>query len=280
LEKLRVQETNGEFSFSINVVDNDCNASAQDAVLQYIDHNISVKYSVEPRQNIALARNKVTETASGKYFAFIDDDELPENDWLLLLFHAIRRYKVAGVLGPVKPNFLETAPAWLKRSGICNRASYVTGTMFTSGELRTGNALLISELFNKGEIAFSENKGRTGGEDDDFFQRMMKKGNVFVWCEEAAVYETISPIRHKLGYYLKRALLIGGQSGREMRKNVRRYGIRLTRCIVIFIISSIILPFTILMGFHKFVKWLIRVCYNLSQIMGFCGVYFIRERSF
>ena len=37
-----------------------------------------VKYCVEPRQNIALARNKALQNAEGDLIAFIDDDEFPD----------------------------------------------------------------------------------------------------------------------------------------------------------------------------------------------------------
>ena len=53
-------------------------------------HNskIELDYHVESTSNIALARNKAVQSASGQYLAFIDDDEVPLNDWLLTLLKA------------------------------------------------------------------------------------------------------------------------------------------------------------------------------------------------
>src|SRR5580704_8315703 len=78
LERLQGQETGGRFSYSIVVVDNDSSQSAQPAVASFASRpSIPVQYCTEPRQNIALARNKALENAAGDYVAFIDDDEFP-----------------------------------------------------------------------------------------------------------------------------------------------------------------------------------------------------------
>src|ERR1051325_8420557 len=82
---------------------------------------------VEPRQNIALARNMAVANAKGDFIAFIDDDELPGGEWLLTLFSAYQQYGVDGVLGPVKPRFDEPPPKWVVDGRFCERPSYPTG---------------------------------------------------------------------------------------------------------------------------------------------------------
>jgi hypothetical protein len=52
--------------------------------------------------------------------------------------------------------------------------------------------------------------GLTGGEDLDFFEKMMNNGRHFVWCDEAAVCEVVSPERWGKRFYLKRYLQMGG----------------------------------------------------------------------
>jgi len=76
LDELREQETNGLFTYSIVVADNDHLQSAK-AVVEGFEaaSNIPIIYCVEPRQNIALARNKTIENAEGDFVALIDDDE-------------------------------------------------------------------------------------------------------------------------------------------------------------------------------------------------------------
>ena len=59
LHELDVQDTAGLFTYSIVVVDNDRLQSAESVVADFAANSkVSVKYYVEPKQNIALARNK------------------------------------------------------------------------------------------------------------------------------------------------------------------------------------------------------------------------------
>jgi succinoglycan biosynthesis protein ExoM len=78
LEDLREQETGGLFTYSVLVVDNDRQGSAEQVVSEFrAQQSFRVDYFIEPRQNIALARNKAIENAIGDYVVFIDDDESP-----------------------------------------------------------------------------------------------------------------------------------------------------------------------------------------------------------
>src|SRR5438876_2325323 len=128
LTELGRQDTGDLFSYSIVVADNDRRQSAKLVVAEFAStSNIAVIYCVEPRQNIALTRNKAIEHATGDLVAFIDDDECPTERWLLTLFKACAEYQADGVLGPVKPRFEENAPNWVIEGGFYDRASYPTG---------------------------------------------------------------------------------------------------------------------------------------------------------
>src|SRR5437867_185465 len=84
LADLRDQETRGLFTYSIVVTDNDRLQSASGVVREFAAAScIPIRYCVEPRQNIALARNKAVANAKGDFIAFIDDDEFPTQTWLL-----------------------------------------------------------------------------------------------------------------------------------------------------------------------------------------------------
>src|SRR5450755_1272078 len=117
LKELAAQDTQGLFTFSIVVADNDELQSAKSAVFDFAAQgSVPIKYCVEPQQGIALARNKAIENASGDFMALIDDDEFPTKDWLLNLLKTCEEYQVDGVLGPVKRHFDGEPPAWLVKS--------------------------------------------------------------------------------------------------------------------------------------------------------------------
>src|SRR5258708_7195565 len=148
LEELGGQDTDGLFTYSIVIADNDHLRSAEFAVTEFAaSSRIPVKYCVEPRQNIALARNKAVLNATGDFVAFIDDDEFPTKRWLLTLFKACLEYDVDGLLGPVKPHFDEEPPKWVVKGKFYDRPTYPTGLVIDRRKGRTGNVLLKKHIF-------------------------------------------------------------------------------------------------------------------------------------
>src|SRR2546425_6708031 len=173
LEKLGGQDTNGLFTYSIVVADNDHLQSAKAVVCDFAAASrIPITYCVEPRQNIALARNKAIENAKGDFVAFIDDDEFPTKRWLLTLFEASNEYDVDGVLGPVKPHFDEAPPKWVVKGRFYERPTYPTGFVIDWRKGRTGNVLLKKRIF--AAVAQPFRPEFLTGEDQDFFGRMIE----------------------------------------------------------------------------------------------------------
>ncbi len=65
--ELSQQDTAGLFTYSVVVADNDREKSAETTVEEFrLTSAVEVKYCVEPRQGIALARNNVVENAGGR----------------------------------------------------------------------------------------------------------------------------------------------------------------------------------------------------------------------
>ena len=111
LRALDQQVTKNRFNFGVVVVDNDASESARNTVESCIAQlRVPIAYGVEPRQNIALARNACIQMATGDLVAFIDDDEEPANNWLLRLYETLIESGADGVLGPVFPKFEDSAP--------------------------------------------------------------------------------------------------------------------------------------------------------------------------
>ena len=278
LSKLQDQVTDNLFTYSAVVVDNDVNQSGRNIVTAWEKKSkIQIDFYCEPEQNIALARNKAVENAKGNFITFIDDDEFPDDTWLINLLNTQIKWKAAGVLGPVKPYFESQPPQWIIKSGICERPSFPTGThLKNTNETRTGNVLLSKTLFANGEKPFNPKFGKTGGEDVDFFYRMILKGFTFIWCNEACVYETIPPERFARSYYIKRALMRGVVNS----KKISLFSTSTLKSIAASVLYTILLPFFLLLGHHLFMKYLIKDCDHVGKLLGFCGIYLIRERSY
>ena len=276
LEELPRQYSGGAFSFSVVVVDNDQDRSAERMVNRIAaESQVVVDYFNEPARNIALARNMAVSKAKGDFVAFIDDDEYPSPDWLARLFRSIHRYEAQGILGPVKPDFTEPPPKWIVQGKICERDSFPTGTILTNSRYtRTGNVLLSAKLFRCDFPPFNPEFGRTGGEDVDFFRRMMGLGKKFVWDNEATVYESVPPERMKRTYFLKRGLLRGFVASRKPSLG------GVLKSIVAAGSYTMLLPVFFLFGQHLFMKYLIKDCDHLGKLLGVCGIKPLTERRF
>lgn len=275
LDSLARQETDGLFTVSVVVSDNDGAESARAVVDEFRPTSlIPIAYGTEPRKNIAHARNRAIELTAGDFIVFIDDDEFPETGWLLNLWKTCEKYEVAGVLGPVRPHFEQAPPTWIIRGRFCERPEYETGRVMSWDECRTGNVLfrrsIIADMAQPFDPAFG-----TGGEDKDFFMRMSAAGSVFVWCNEAIAYETVPPSRWRRSYMLRRALLRG--------KNILKHpGVKaelLTKSIAAVPLYALVLPFTPLLGQHRFMDYAIRFCDHLGRLLALVGLNWVRERQ-
>ena len=275
LLKLEEQETVDIFDYSIVIVDNDSSESARQTAESFARQSkISIKYYVEPEQNISLARNKAIENAKGDFVGFIDDDEFPSSTWLLNLYTAFNTYKPnGGVLGPVIPYYPQGTPKWLIKSKICDRPNPPTGTILDWNKTRTGNALLSKKIFNGNKFLFDVKKGRTGGEDRELFKLLMDHGYSFIWCREATVYEVIYSDRWKLSHYFYRHLMMGGVAGKKLKSPL--YFIR---SLVSLLCYSVLLFIAIFRGKHHIYKHFIRVVYDFGRVMGCLGILFVKER--
>lgn len=274
LSNLEEQETEGLFDYSIVVVDNDSSESARQTVESWARQSkIAVGYYVEPEQNIALARNKTIENAKGDFIGIIDDDEHPANNWLRSLFVTCNMSGVDGVLGPVKPYFEQEPPKWVTRGGFFGRPTHETGYTIGLSEARTGNVLFRRKIL-EGAEAFRAEFG-TGGEDVDFFRRMMDKGYIFIWCDEAVVYEAISPARCTHRYLLRRALLRGRNSLRHRVGNMRK----LIKSLIAIPVYGLTLPFFLVAGHHHFMEYLIKACDHAGRLLAILGLNPVSKRD-
>ena len=282
LTALAAQRTDGRFTFSCAVVDNDADASAR-AVVDSLQpaFPVSLRYAVEPARNFALARNRALDLVTGEYLAFIDDDETPREDWLLQLWRTLDQYRADAVLGPVRPFFETEPPSWILRSRICDRPSYATGTPLHWSKTRTGNVLLRASIARNDGIRFDPAYA-IGGEDVDFFRRAAGAGKRFVWCEEAPAYELVPEARLRRRYHVKRAFLQGRvslQYAAERPSALATLRVAAKASVAVALYTSL-LPFLFLLGDHLGMKYLIKDCHHISRLLATLGVPHSLSRNF
>lgn len=272
LRELNHQETDGRFNFSVVVADNDITRTAEPVVIEFAaTSRTAVRYCVQPEQNISLTRNMAIANAIGDYLAFIDDDEFPVKRWLADLYESCQKYGTDGVLGPVRRHFDVEPPQWVRDSQFYDRKTHPTGTLVDRKEARSGNVLLKRSVVADMDPVFRPEF--RGGEDTDFFSRVIARGCKFVWCDEAVAFEVIPPARWNRKFLLKRALLRGA-----MTLKYQGFGPHeILKSAVAVPLYTFALPFTLLLGQHRFMDLLVRLCDHLGKLLAVMKLNPIKE---
>jgi succinoglycan biosynthesis protein ExoM len=274
LEKVQNQKTDNLFTYSMVIVDNDSAQSAKNVVSSFKQKSfIGIDYYCEPEQNISLARNKALKNTKGNYVVFIDDDEFPIDRWLIILLRACHDLRADGIQGPVIPIFEKEAPKWVIKGKFYERPSYPTGLVLKWGQGRTGNLLLKRKMIEENGNTFNP-EFASGGEDQDFFRRMITKGYVFKYCNEAIVYECIPSMRWRRTFLLKRALLRGKAAILHPTFNA----FSIAKSLLAIPLYTAFLPLLFLLGHHLFMKYLVKIFDHIGKLLAFCKLDVIKER--
>jgi glycosyltransferase involved in cell wall biosynthesis len=275
LMALQRMDTKGEFTFSIVVADNDSNQSARTVVEECAKTaTIDIAYCVETQQNIALARNQAIRRGRGEFVAFIDDDEWPSEQWLSLMLKTCETCHADGVLGPVVPHFDQVPPTWVVSGRFWERQRYVTGHVVKWEDSRTGNVLFRLSIV-EGMAEPFDPRFDNGGEDTDFFKRMTSQGRIFVWCDEAIVYETVPANRLTRSYMMKRGLL----RGRIILKHSERRWRYIAISLAAVPVHAALLPVATLRGQHVVMRHLVSLSDHVGRLLAILGLNPISTRD-
>lgn len=265
-----------DLSYEIIVTDNDDVFSARKIVEKKRklceDAGIRLTYLTEPIQNIALARNKCLSAAKGKLIAFLDDDEVASSHWLSSLHYILNTHNADGVWGPVVPVVSDQFPEWMRKSGLFDRPRMKSGTTMPANCLRTGNAMVKRELLCLRPGPFDAGLGRSGGSDSELFSWLQNRNHVFIWSDEAEVFEEVEIKRKKILWHLRRAYRGGWGYSRGLLK---RYGaIKGFLLSVIRVIPSSLKAFCWAVKNSKNIRYAgLILLTNIATNLGKCGYF-------
>ena len=202
LETALAQETGGEFTFEVIVVDNNSTDKTRDTVKDFIDAGHSnLHYFFEPRQGKSYALNTALDAAKGWAYVITDDDFILPSNWLRDIYQAFRSHPEAAVIsGKVLPRWQARAPGWLTKDHWSAIAMADYGeTPFYADEDKP--ICLLAGAFRKAAVQevggyhpdLGVSPGQIGGiEDLDILQRLWKAGY-------KALYQPHIAFEHKVG---------------------------------------------------------------------------------
>lgn len=183
-----------------------------------LSNGIALAYVLETEAGIPFGRNRAAKeaiAAGSDLLAFVDDDEIVAEDWLVELIAAYRQSEAILIGGPLRvkktPRTLSfvdalmdkcVAQRYLRKETRAARRADLKGTPGVT--IVTNNWLAETSLFTKHDIWFDEKMRFTGGTDSKLCAQVKAAGLPTAWAANAAVYEEIPLERLAISYQFKR----------------------------------------------------------------------------
>ena len=153
--------------YEILVVDNDAGPSVKTLVAGHANDRVAPHYVPEPRLGLSAARNTGARLAKGRFVAFLDDDAIPNPDWIENAYRFLDACadEIAMVGGRVFPIWEAERPEWLSDALIPYFSMVDLGEEQQDLDCRHGiiGANMIVRRNALNEVGgFSEDLGRKG----------------------------------------------------------------------------------------------------------------------
>lgn len=102
LDALQIQTLNSPLHWEVVVVDNNSSDHTATVVQNYVNQwrsDCTLRYIFEPKQGLTYARERAIQEAKSNLIGFLDDDTIPEKDWLLEAYNFGSKYPEVGAFG-------------------------------------------------------------------------------------------------------------------------------------------------------------------------------------
>lgn len=216
---LLAQDVPTDVSLQIITVDNSPDGNARDTIDALQTANLSasgqrridIMYLHEPRVGVSTARNTGVAAASGRWVAFLDDDEEACSCWIAALTDAAKQTGAGAVFGPVdaksdgEKDIGSLAPYFSREIDRDDHADITDLAAY----LGTNNSLFDREKCLAGNATFDPDLNESGGEDSLLLQKLTMSGRRFAWAKQAQVTEWAAQRRLNWAYIRKRKFLSG-----------------------------------------------------------------------
>ena len=207
LQSIRVPEAPWE----LLVVDNACTDATPEMLTRHRwPTGWSVRVVREEKLGLSNSRNCALREARGDYLIFIDDDETPDREWLRAFETLIKNRSPDAFGGRIEVLFEGERPAWLADEllgflGQLNHADIAIpltarGTSFNGGNF--GFRRTVCEAVGAFDAALGrKGSDNTGGEEVDFYRRLLDGGFKVWWAPDAVIFHRIQAAKLKRSYF-------------------------------------------------------------------------------
>jgi glycosyltransferase involved in cell wall biosynthesis len=206
------------------LIDNASSDSTPLVINEYSNNNkkFSVKTLFEPRLGKTYALNKAIKSASGEVLAFIDDDHITNKGYLRAVYKAVNENPDYNLFcGKILPNWDGNEPSWVHDTTVYpirpfpfphyDQGDSIMEIKKEEGFFLPpgGNLIVRKSLFQKigffSEFLGPRGHDLRGGEDIEFIERALKKGERLLYIPDALQYHQIDKSRLTLPYLMQKA---------------------------------------------------------------------------
>jgi glucosyl-dolichyl phosphate glucuronosyltransferase len=164
-------------------------------------------------KGLSSSRNRGVMDSSGEVVAFIDDDAVPERDWVKNIVETLREFPAAAsVVGDTRPRWESGRMAWFPRELYWMISCSYTMTPTVKQKVERGfgvnmafrkNALVRAGLFNP-SFGIS-GKRWLGGDEIVVFMNIIRAGEDIIFNPDVIVYHDVYAARIAYGNIVRRA---------------------------------------------------------------------------
>lgn len=202
-----------EAPWELLVIDNGCTDGTSELLndTSWQPADTPVRIVREEKLGLSNARNCAIRESRGDYLIFVDDDETPDPQWLRAYEHCILTHKPDAIGGKIDVLIEHGKPPdWLQDEllGFLGRLDHgeerwlmEPSTPFYGGNFSVRRCIFDNignfdaDLGRKGVI-------NAGGEDTDFYRRLLNAGHTVRWLPSAVIYHRILADKLRRGYFL------------------------------------------------------------------------------
>jgi GT2 family glycosyltransferase len=221
-----------EAAWELLVIDNGCRDATPELLA---GHDWPAGWQVrvvrEEKLGLSNARNRAIAEACGEYVIFMDDDETADPDWLCAYERLIRAMQPDAFGSRIRVLYEDQRPAWLTDElsaflGELNRAEAIAPLTDPYTSFNGGNFGIRKTVCQQVGL-FDDMLGRkgtdnTGGEEVDFYRRLITHGFKVWWTPEAVIYHRIQASKLKRAYFLDLHYRQGKVEGTRKRGGASR----------------------------------------------------------
>jgi len=257
------------------VLDNDPSGSAQPVVEEArATFPFSLYYEHVEQAGLAMVRNRALAFAVGRfdYLAMIDDDEVPERQWIDALLRVARRTGCEAVVGPVFPIVPSDAPQWITELRAQETPLHRDGAVIREGW--SCNALVSMRAVAELGLTFEPALNFAGGEDQLFFRQLRAAGAAIAFAADARVHESLSADRLTLRFNIGRAFRRGNSLSfceRRLDHTARTPVIRAAKAIAVVGLGLLRMPRTLGRDETAMVRNACEVARGFGMLAGLVG---------